>query len=220
MESHGGKVGKNEGVGSLHEAEEEFSVGGHGLCDDWNWDKCRPAGLCSQQLPRKLKNPNQTKQRREGSRVLPTVTDGGSQRCLNFRVALVHKALSASQVCAKGIILDSEPIQSGMLHKHTGESIGLRDARGVYVFDGWLSVAATAGRKRTKDLSMAPYESEADAAPAGFLGQSEPSVRPASHLQVEDQPVHPEDTVGWWWRRGSQSCSGAGVSNKADTQIN
>ena len=51
----------------------------------------------------------------------------------------VHKALvSASKVCRKGyrIILDSEPGQSGMLHKHTNEWIGLREEKSVYV--RWL----------------------------------------------------------------------------------
>ena len=47
-----------------------------------------------------------------GFRVLPIVTEEGLHRSMNFRVALVHKALvSASKVCRKGyqIILDSEP---------------------------------------------------------------------------------------------------------------
>ena len=71
---------------------------------------------------------------------------------MDFRVAPVHKALvSASKVCQKGfrIILDSEPGQSGMLHKHTNEWIGLREEGVVYGFDGWISSAATAGRKRS-----------------------------------------------------------------------
>ena len=49
---------------------------------------------------------------------------------MNFRVAPVQKALvSASKVCHKGyrIIMDSEPEQSDMLHKRTGEWIGLRE---------------------------------------------------------------------------------------------
>ena len=68
----------------------------------------------------------------EGFRVLPIVTEEGMHRCMNFRVALVHKALvSASKVCRKGyrIILDSELGQSGMLHKHTTERIGLREEK-------------------------------------------------------------------------------------------
>ena len=47
----------------------------------------------------------------EGFRVLAIVTEEGLHRCMNFRVALVHKALvSASKVCHKGyrLILDSE----------------------------------------------------------------------------------------------------------------
>ena len=91
---------------------------------------------------------------------------------MNFRVAPVHKALvSASKVCRKGyrIILDSEPGQSGMLHKHTNEWIGLREEKGVYVFDGWVSPAMTAGRKRSEAVSL--------------------TVRP----QDEDQPMNPDD---------------------------
>ena len=57
--------------------------------------------------------------------------------------------MSCVKVCRKGyrIILDSEPGQSGMLHKHTNEWIGLLEEKGVYVFDGWVSPAMTAGRK-------------------------------------------------------------------------
>ena len=50
------------------------------------------------------------------------VTEEGLHRCVNFRVAPVHKAvLSASKVCQQGIsiILGSEAGQSGMLHKQT-----------------------------------------------------------------------------------------------------
>ena len=73
----------------------------------------------------------------EGFRVLLIVTEEGLHRCMNFRVARVHKALvSASKVCHKGyrIILDSEPGQSGMLHKHTNEWIGLREEKGCLRF--------------------------------------------------------------------------------------
>ena len=76
---------------------------------------------------------------------------------MNLRVAPVHKALvSASKVCHKGfrIIMDSEPGQSGMLHKHTNEWIGLREEEAVLVFDGWISLATTAGRDRSKVLSF------------------------------------------------------------------
>ena len=68
----------------------------------------------------------------EGFRVLPIVTEEGLHRCMNFRVALVHKPLvAASKMCRKGhrFILDSELGQSGMLHKHTNEWIGLREAK-------------------------------------------------------------------------------------------
>ena len=71
---------------------------------------------------------------------------------MNLRGATVHKALvSASKVCREGyrIILDSEPGQRGMLQKHTNEWIGLRDEKGVYVFDSWVSPATTPGRKRS-----------------------------------------------------------------------
>ena len=74
----------------------------------------------------------------EGSRVSPIVTEEGLHRCVNFRVvAPVQKALvSAPKVCHEGhqIILAPEPRQSGMLHKHTDEWIGLRDG-------GWISLA-------------------------------------------------------------------------------
>ena len=44
---------------------------------------------------------------------------------------LFTKALASSKVCHKGyrIIVDSEPAQSGMLHKHTNEWIGLREEK-------------------------------------------------------------------------------------------
>ena len=83
--------------------------------------------------------------------MLPIVTKDGLHRCMNFRVAPVHKALSR-------IILDSEPGQSGMLHKHTNEWIGLRAEKGVYVFDGWVSSAMTAGRKRSETVSLTTCE--------------------------------------------------------------
>ena len=103
----------------------------------------------------------------EGFRVLPIVTEEGLHRCMNFRVAPIHKALvSASKVCRKGyrIILDSEPGQSGMLHKHTNEWIGLREEKSVFVFDGWVSPAMTAGRKRSEAVSLTPYEHNVDGA--------------------------------------------------------
>ena len=99
------------------------------------------------------------------------MTEEELHRCINFRVALVHKALvSASKVCRKGyrIILDSKPGRSGMLHKRTNEWIGLREEKGVYVFDG---PAVTAGRKRPESVSLTPYEHNVDVAPVDFLWQ-------------------------------------------------
>ena len=113
---------------------------------------------------------------------------------MNFRVAPGHKALvSASKVCHKRyrIILDSEPGQNGMLHKHTNEWIGLRAEKGVYVFDGCISPATTAGRKRSQVLSLTPYEHNVDVAPVDFPSAGAPSVSP----QDEDQLMNPDDTV-------------------------
>ena len=110
----------------------------------------------------------------EGFRVLPIVTEEGLHRGMNFRVALVHKALvSASKVCREGyrIILDSEPGQSGMLHKHTNEWVGLREEKGVHVFDSWISLAMTAGRKRSEVVSLTPYEHNVDMTPVYFPRQ-------------------------------------------------
>ena len=155
---------------------ENTPVGGFGLCsfrnhcDDWKWNNCRKvtftldsgaavsaaAKSLGDDYPMQIEEPRSYKTatgslvQDEGFRVLPIVTEEGFHRCMNFRVALVHKALvSASKVCRKGyrIILDSKPGQSGMLHKHTNEWIGLREEKGVYVFDGWVSPAMTAGRK-------------------------------------------------------------------------
>ena len=56
---------------------------------------------------------------------------------MNFRVALVHKALmSASKVCREGyrIVLDSKLGQSGMLQKNTNEWIGLREKKSCLRF--------------------------------------------------------------------------------------
>ena len=55
-----------------------------------------------------------------------------------------------------------------MLHKHTVEWIGLREEKGVYVSDGFISPSMTAGRKRSKELSLTPYERNVDVAPVGF----------------------------------------------------
>ena len=110
----------------------------------------------------------------EGFRVPPIVTEEGLHRCVNFRVAPIHKALvSASKVCRKGyrIILDSELGQSGMTHKHTNEWIGLREEKGVHVFDGWVSPAMTAGDERSEDVSLTPFEHNVDVAPVDFPRQ-------------------------------------------------
>ena len=124
--------------------------------------------------------------------MLPIVTEEGLHRSMNFRVAPVHKALvSASKVSRKGyrIILDSKPGRSGMLHKHTNQWIGLREEKGVYVFDGWVSPAVTAGRKRSEAVSLTPYEHNVDVAPVDFPRQEDSSVRP----QDEHQPMNPDD---------------------------
>ena len=42
---------------------------------------------------------------------------------------------------------------------------------GVYVFDGWVSPAMTAGRKRSESVSLTPYEHNVDVAPVDFLRQ-------------------------------------------------
>ena len=114
--------------------------------------------------PRSYKTATGESVQDEGSRV-PIVTEEGLHRCMNFRVAPVHKALvSASKVCRKGyrIILDSEPGQSCMLHKHANEWIGLREDKGVYVFDSWISPAMTVGRKRSEVVSLTPCEHNVD----------------------------------------------------------
>ena len=93
---------------------------------------------------------------------------------MNFRVAPVHKALvSASKACHDGyrIILDSELGQSGVLHKHTNDWSGLREEESVYVFDGWISPAKAAGRKRSKVSSLTPYDHNVDVASVDFPRQ-------------------------------------------------
>ena len=198
------KGGKGKSAGSLDESEENgpenTSVGGFGLCsfqkncDDWKWNNCRnvtftldrgaavsaaPKSL-GDDYPMQIEEPGSYKTatgslvQDEGFRVLPIVTKEGLHRCMNFRVAPVHKAsVSASKVCRKGyrIILDSEPRQSGMLHKHTNEWIGLREEKGVCVFDGWVSPAMADGRKRSEVVSLTPYEHNVDVAPLDFPRQ-------------------------------------------------
>ena len=62
------------------------------------------------------------------------------------------------------------------------EWIGLREEQGVNVFDGWVSPAVIAGRKRPESVSLTPYEHNVSQA-------GESSVRP----QDEDQPMNPDD---------------------------
>ena len=124
--------------------------------------------------PRSYKTATGSLVQDEGFRVLPIVTEEGLHRCMNFRVAPVHKALvSASKVCRKGyrIILDSKPGRSGMLHKRTNEWVGLREGKGVYVFDGWVSLAVTAGRKGPESVSLTLYEHNVDVASVDFPRQ-------------------------------------------------
>ena len=66
---------------------------------------------------------------------------------------------------------DSKPGRSGMLHKRTNEWIGLREEKGVYVFDGLVYPAVTAGRKRPESVSLTPYEHNVDVALVDFPRQ-------------------------------------------------
>ena len=93
---------------------------------------------------------------------------------MNFRVVPVHKALvSAPKVRHEGyrVILDSEPGQGGMLHKHTNEWIRLREDKGVYVFDSWISPAMTGGRKRSVVVSLTPCKHNVDVTLVDFHKQ-------------------------------------------------
>ena len=196
----GGK-GKSAGSLDESEASgpENTSVGGFGLCSFGN--QCSTSGnnyriatftldigaavsaarkSLGDDYPMQIEEPRSYKTATaepvqvEGFRMLPIVTEEGLHRCMNFRVAPAHKALvSASKVCRKGyrITLDSEPGQSGMLHKHTNERIGLREEKGVYVFDSWISPARTAGRKRSEVVSLTPYEHNVDVTPVDFPRQ-------------------------------------------------
>ena len=182
--------------------------------DDRMWNNCRKvtftldSGAAVSAAPKSLGDdyPMQVEEPRsymtatgepvqdEGFRVLPIVTEERLHRCMNFRVAPVHKALvSASKVCQKGyrITLDSEPGQSGMLHKRRNEWIGLREEKGVYVFDSWISPANQHVQKKGKSIpngrdehvekskkSMAncrhnlmPYEHKVDVRPMDFPRQ-------------------------------------------------
>ena len=53
----------------------------------------------------------------------------------------------------------------------TNEWIGLREEKGVYVFDGSVSPAVTAGRKRPESVSLTPYEHNVDVPPVDFPRQ-------------------------------------------------
>ena len=124
-----GKGGNNQGSRNLHEAKasnpEDASVGGFGRCsfgsqcDDWNWNKCRTvtvtldSGAAASAAPKSLgddytmktEEPRscKTSMQHKGARLLLIGTGDWSQRCPNFRVALVQKALvSTSKVCHKG----------------------------------------------------------------------------------------------------------------------
>ena len=164
------------------------------LCDDGKWINCRKvtftldigaavsaaASSLGDDYPMQIEEPRSYKTRTgepvqdEGFRVSPSVTEEGLHRRTCFKMGFVHKALvSASKVCHRGYrtILNSELGQSGMLHKRTGEWIRLREEKGVYIFDGWISAATTAGRKRSKVLSLTPYEHNVDVAPVDFPRQ-------------------------------------------------
>ena len=102
------------------------------------------------------------------------VQDRGMASLHEFQSVNCHHALvSASEVCRAGyrIILDSEPGQSGTLHKHTNEWIGLREEKDVYVFDSWISPATTAGRKRSEVVSLTPNEHNVDVTHVDFPRQ-------------------------------------------------
>ena len=106
--------------------------------------------------PRLYKTATEKSVQDEGFRVLPIVTKEGLHRCMNFRVAPVHMAfLSASKVCHKGyrIILESEPGQSSMFHKHTNDWIGLREEKGVlFSTVGFLQQRRLAERDRRSSV--------------------------------------------------------------------
>ena len=150
----------------------------------------------------------------------PIVTEEGLHHCVNSRMAFVHKALVSASECHEGyrVVVDSNPGQSGMPHKNTGEWIGLREEKGGYVLEGWISLAMTAGRKKSVYLSLTRHERYVDAAPVIFSRQE-------SHPQVEDQPMNPDDTVQVSEEvcvEGEEATPARGslVSNAADTQRN
>ena len=121
----------------------------------------------------------------EGSRALPIVTERGLHLCMNFRVALIHKALCQRQRCA---IKDTEsswiPSQDKVacFTKQKDDWIGLREENGVNVFHGWICPATTAGRNRSKIFRLTPNEHNVDVAPV------DPQVRKL-------KTMNPDDTV-------------------------
>ena len=164
------------------------------IFDDWKWNNCRKvtftldSGAAVSAAPKSLGDdyPVQIEETRsyktatgslvqdEGFRVLPIVTEERLHRCMNFRVAPVHKVLvSASKVCRKGfrIILDSEPGQRGMLHKHTNEWTGLREEKRCLRFR-WLDFSGTDSREEKSEVvSLTPCEHNVDVAPVDFPRQ-------------------------------------------------
>ena len=171
-----GKGGKGKSAGSLDEAEasrpENTSVGGFGLClfgkprSDWKWNNCRKetftldSGAAVSAAPKSLGDdcPMQIEEPRscmtaagelvqdEGSRVLRIVAEGGLHRCMNFRVAPVHKTLlSASKVCHKGYRIILHPRHPPQTHERMDRVT--RRKKGIHVFDGWISPATA----ETKD---------------------------------------------------------------------
>ena len=142
------KGGKGKSAGSLDESEENgpenTSVGGFGLCsfrnhcDDWKWNSCRKvtftldSGAVVSAAPKSLEDdyPMQIEEPRSHQTAMGSLVQNEGFRvlCKGYR-----------------IILDSELGQSGMLHKHTNEWIGLREETGVCAFDGWVSPAMSAG---------------------------------------------------------------------------
>ena len=95
--------------------------------------------------------------------------------------------------------------------------MGLREEKGIYVFDGWVSPAVAAGRKRPESVSLTPYEQNVDVATVDFPKQeNHPYDR-----RMKTNPMNPDDVqaseeVGDEQAIPNKSTS---VSNTADTQI-
>ena len=86
----------------------------------------------------------------------------------------MHELQSCTCSQSIGVSVEGMPQgsgQSGMLHKHRNESIRLREEKGVFVFDGWVSPAMTVGRKRSESVSLTPYEHNVDVALVDFPRQ-------------------------------------------------